>query len=373
MIARTLAYDDLSQGLKVIRQHEIASFSCPVVILGDPGLGKSWLTEALGRLPNMTYFRAGTFVRTANPGLPIADDEWIIVDGLDEIASAASGDAVEKVLSQLSALGNPPFILSCREADWMGAADRVKIKDDYGVAPMVLHLQPFTHDDARAFLSEEFPDISADSVLGNLARRGIRDIQGNPLTLRMLGEIVRDKGPFPERRAQLFDRACRVMLREKNPRHSRKSYATKPDEELLLAAGAICATQLLCGCIGVYAGPHAETPPELVNITDIAGLPFGDAVADALRLRLFQAEGESRFTHIHRVIAEFLGAKWIAKCFDRGISRETAYCFVPARRGGTELSARVACMGGAFQRSPGKPLHCRRSLRRSAIRRRGGT
>ena len=325
MIERTLTYKDPTQGQEVIRQDEIASFPGPVVILGDPGLGKSRLTQELGNRPNMKYFRAGTFVRTAAPESRIRGGGWIIVDGLDEIASAAPGGAVEVVLRQLSALGNPPFILSCREADWLGAADRVRIEDDYGVAPVVLHLQPFTHDDARTFLSEEFPEINADGVLGNLARRGIEDIHGNPLTLRMLGEIAQDKGPFPESRAQLFDRACRVMLKEKNPHHLQQSHVKIREEELLLAAGAICATQLLCDRIGVYTGPYAETPAEFVNITDVACLPCGQAGDDALRIRLFQAEGESRFTHIHRVIAEFLGARWIAKCFDTGISERRIF------------------------------------------------
>ena len=325
MIERTLAYADPNQGQEVIRQDEIASFLGPVLILGDPGLGKSWLTQELGGRPEMKYSRAGTFVRTAVPESLIAEGERIIIDGLDEIASATPGGAVEVVLRQLSAMDNPPFILSCREADWLGAADRVRIEDDYGVAPVVLHLQPFTRDDALTFLSEEFPEIDAESVLIHLANRGIEDIHKNPLTLRMLGEIAQDKGQLPETRAQLFDRACRVMLKEKNPRHLQQSHVKRDEEGLLLAAGAICATQLLCDRIGVCTGPYAETPDGFVNITDVARLPFGQAGNDALKIRLFQAEGERRFTHIHRVIAEFLGAKWLAKCFDAGMSERRIF------------------------------------------------
>ena len=295
-IERTLRHERQDGRQTVIRQDGILSFRDPVVILGDPGLGKTVLTRWLGERPGMKYVRAGTFVRAANPSNSVAGTERIVVDGLDEFASAAPGGAVDAVLKQLSAIGNPPFVLSCRAADWLGAADRVKIEDDYGVAPALLHLRPFTEDDARAFLSEEFPAIDSAEVLAHLARCGIESLYENPLTLRMLGEVAQDDGPLPETRAQLFDRACRVMLKETNPRHHRDSHARRSEEELLLAAGALCAAQLLCGRHGIFDGPNMETPEGYLNAVDMVALPFGGAANDALRVRLFQAEGENRFT-----------------------------------------------------------------------------
>ena len=191
-------------------------------------------------------------------------------------------------------MGSPGFILSCREADWLGAADRVKIEDDYGEDPVVLRLQPFSCDDAREFLSQEFPKVDAEQLLDHLGDRGIEGLYRNPLTLWLLGEVAQEEGSLPERRADLFDRACRVMLKEKNRRHDRDSHARRHEEGLLLASGALCATQLLCDCAGIYDGPYAKTPAGSLNIIDIEGLPFpfGGAAGDALRTRLFQAEGE---------------------------------------------------------------------------------
>ena len=86
--------------------------------------------------------------------------------GLDEIASAEPGGSIDAVLRQLSKLDYPPFILSCREADWLGAADRVKIEQDYGVVPVLLRLQPFSYEDVLDFLTNEFPGIDADGPAG---------------------------------------------------------------------------------------------------------------------------------------------------------------------------------------------------------------
>ena len=325
LIERTLIYEDGQAGRKTVRQDEIPAFARPVVILGDPGLGKTVLTQALGDLPDMKYIRAGPFTLEAKPESLIAAGERIVVDGLDEIASAAPGGAVEAVLGQLSAMGRPPFVLSCREADWQGAADRIKIGDNYGAAPVLLHLLPFERDDAHAFLAQEFPGIDADDLLDHLADRGIEALYGNPLTLRLFAEVAQADGQLPETRAQLFDRAGRVMLTEENPYHESDSHALTHEDRLLLAAGAVCAAQVLCSRIGVYTGPYAKTPDEFLNIADISGLPHGQAASDALKTRLFQAEGENRFTHIHRVIAEYLGAKWLACCFEDGVSQKRIF------------------------------------------------
>ncbi len=324
-ITRTLAYEDAQRERKVIGQDEIAAIIEPVVILGDPGLGKSVLTQTLGERPGMKYYRAGTFARVAKPESLISQGERIIIDGLDEIASTALGGGVEAVLKQLSAMGNPPFILSCREADWRGAADRIKIEDDYVAAPVLLHLQPFERDDAHVFLSDEFPTIDATLVLDHLASRGLEDIYKNPLTLRLLGEVAQEAGALPNSRAELLDRACRVMLKEENPRHFDATHVQRSDEDLLLAAGTMCATQLLCDRIGVFTGAYAKTPEGFVHVADVAKLPFGQAASDALKTRLFQAEGEGRFAHVHRVVAEYLGAKWLARCFDAGLSERRIF------------------------------------------------
>ena len=63
-----------------------------------------------------------------------------------------------------------------------------------------------------------------------------------------------------------------------------------------------------------------ETPEGYLNAVDMVALPFGGAANDALRVRLFQAEGENRFAPIHRVIAEYLGARWLARSFEADIS-----------------------------------------------------
>ena len=332
-IDRILTREDGQGGTRRIRQDELAAIQQPLVILGDPGLGKTELAEALGSQPGLVWVRAGKFVRTADPAASVAEGERIVIDGLDEIASPEPGSAVASVLVRLSAMGKPPFILTCREADWLGAADRIKIEDDYSTAPMVLRLQPFTHDDAREFLLHVFPGVHVDALLDHLEARGLEVLIGNPLTLRMLGEVAAKDSRLPETRSELFDRACRVMLEERNPRHDTASHVLKTEDELLLAAGAICAALLLCDRLGTYAGPTRKTPEGCLNVAELKGLRHGKAAEDARRTRLFRAEGENRFVPVHRVIAEYLGAKWLANCFEEGVSERRIFGLLQAGEG----------------------------------------
>lgn len=345
-IPRRLAYEDGQDGVAILDDHEIAAIPDPVVILGDPGLGKTVLTQTLGSQPTLTRCGAGRFVRVANLRELMDEGDRIIIDGLDEIASAQPGGGVDAVLRALSQLNNPRFILSCREADWLGASAKSKIREDYQTEPVVLRLLPFEYADAEAFLANEFPELDSAELLDGLAGRGLDGIYQNPLTLRLLGEVVRSDGLLPQSRADLLERACRVMLHEVNPGHLEAAHAHRSDDELLLAAGAICAALLLCDRAGIFNGPPRLAPEDCLKLRDITDLPFAEAAGDALRTRLFQAEGEQRFTHIHRVVAEYLGAKWLARCVpDRCSERRMFSLFRPGDGVPTSLRGLHAWIG----------------------------
>ena len=141
----------------------------------------------------------------------------------------------------------------------------------------------------------------------------------------MLGDVATVMGALPETRARLFDAACRVMLPEPNDRHDVDPHAHHGEDELLLAAGAICAAQVLCGVGGVHTGSRRNTPDDCLRLADIATLPFGECASLAVKTRLFPADDENRFTHVHRVVAEYLGAKWLVRCFENGISEKRIF------------------------------------------------
>ena len=80
--------------------------------------------------------------------------------GLDEVrASAVDGQSpLDQVLAKLDRLERPPFRLSCRWADWLGAYDRNRLGQVSGGTLTVLQLDPLSEKDIQAHSGGESRD-----------------------------------------------------------------------------------------------------------------------------------------------------------------------------------------------------------------------
>jgi hypothetical protein len=274
--------------------------------------------EALQGTKGAVFVRATRLVRMANPAKILGSPERLVIDGVDEVASNAAGGGVDAVLTKLSELDYPDFIMSCRAADWRGVADRVKIKDDYDREATMLALQPFDRDDAVQFLETRFAALDPEQVLDHLIHRGLHDIYGNPLTLRLLGEVALDGGALPGSRGELLAKACPKLVLEANDRHKDKPHAGRDPNELMLSAGASAAAFLLCDKLGIFTGAAGDQPAAYFSLANMRSLLFGELLDEAGKTRLFKGEGENLLVPVHRVVAEYLGAKWLARCVSSG-------------------------------------------------------
>ena len=297
------------------------------VLLGDPGAGKTTAfemeREALGE--NACKIDARDF-RTFDPkNHPEWRGKTLFIDGLDEVR-AGSSDAntpFDEIRNRLDTLGKPPFRLSCREADWLGANDRDRLEyvsPDSAVT--VLRLDPLTDPDVVSILDNlgiKNPHVFISSAREN----GADGLLYNPQTLELLAEVVGDGGQWPASRKELFEEACDKMVREHNKRHKAAKALSNPPEpaRLLDAAGRLCAVQLISGAAGWTL--HGEEDAAYPEPDKCQGYPL-EVLRSALGTKLFKAvSGDNRFISIHRHIAEFLAARHLAGVIEAG---------VPARR-----------------------------------------
>lgn len=130
---------------------------------------------------------------------------------------------------------------------------------------------------------------------------------------------------IPENRTKLLDRASRLLVKEANPAHLASSAAQARTEDLLLSAGAVMAHLLISGTLGVSTCSRDNLPLGFVHIADITHLPNAPLTREALKTRLFRSEGEGLFVPLHRVIAEYWAAYWLAKRLQNGMSERRLF------------------------------------------------
>ncbi len=310
-INRRLSWrDDEGNRHEELEQDILDNFPQPLTVLGAPGLGKTRLMERLGKREDCCFVRATSFLRW--PDAPLEDNRRLVIDGLDEVAAAQEGDPLHNVLKKLSACGKPRFILSCRSVEWRNVTAETDIADDYGSDPKILYLEPLSEQEAVTALSQEVDEANAEKVIGKLKEEGLTALYKNPLTLNFIKAIVRGDGAIPDSRAELYEKAVSQLRLERNERHKKSMLANLSDDQALDAAGAATATLLITGHQAITQSPQDTSALQLSEIGDFED---ADGIRAVLGSNLFRIDtgGDAKSLPLHRTIAEFLAARWLAQ------------------------------------------------------------
>ena len=320
-VPRNLSWID-EQGEEIIVSEDslLTDYSRPTVILGEPGMGKTSLMEKLGDSSDWKFFRATTFLRQTVDS--IHEGLQLIIDGLDEVAAMEEGDPLHNILKKLVACGKPPFIISCRAAEWRGAAARIEIEDEYGHSPKLLHLVPLTRNQATLILSCEVSSQKTEESIETLCSSGLETFFQNPLNLEFVATTLKKLGNLPRTKADLLHDATKALCRETNEIKFNTIPTTLSDDEMLDVAGCLMATMLLAGEEGISKISTASGGLKLSEISDLTSVPKPEVVLSSRLFRNFQnssinTRDTEEFFPVHRTVAEYLGARWLANEVDK--------------------------------------------------------
>lgn len=315
-IPRRLYRHDAKGNRVDVREQEMRLGSGPIVILGEPGMGKTELMKTLAaNTKNASFVRAASFVRRAEHWRDRHPTETPFLDGLDEVAALEEGDPLHNVLRALGSVDYPNFVLTCRAADWRFVSAKLDIEDDYAALPEVWTLDGISESEAISFLGARLGDErSAARIIERFQALSLGGFYENPLTLRLVAEIAERDGEVEvTSRADLFERACDLLRIDPDRDNSDLDGLTK--DQSLDAAGAATAALLITGTDAISIRAATSVMSELLSAAELKSLPRGAHINAVLKSRLFKLENEQRQTFVpyHRTIAEFLGARWLTR------------------------------------------------------------
>lgn len=288
------------------------------VLLGPPGSGKTTIFEDQAECQGGRYVTARDFLTFDDR--PEWHDTALFIDGLDETRAGATDGRtpLDSIRARLDRMGRPRFRLSCREADWFGANDRDHLKQvSPSGAVKVLRLDPLSGPDIQQILRGALGIEEPENFVAAAKGKGLDGLLVNPQSLSMLAVAVGAAGVWPETRTQAFDMACRTLLAEHNEEHRIASPDPDGIADLIEVGGRLCAVQLLTGAAG-YALPGAESDGHYLGLERLPGTDR-EILRRSLQSKLFMSPTERRTVPVHRQVAEFLAARYLAALVENGL------------------------------------------------------
>jgi hypothetical protein len=313
-----------------------------VVLLGEPGSGKSWATSALNRHLNSV----GHSVRLDLRGKSERDLEaqlgalstsahpigFALLDSADETRARipALVRILRAVLPSLLEAGWR-FLIACRTAELSPlldsalksiAADAREDSDEVRNFVVQVHLSPLTE--------AEVADIALDSgvdstlFLDAVRQARVETLAASPLTLKMLIERFALEGELPAERSELYESSVRIGLESTGrvtawhlPEEEEANHPTFGYEHLRAAAGWLASLLVLSGHSEISLGT-ADTENRWDRLT-LAHPAHGGAAFDLPLIKavllsgLFANSGPDERTFAHRSIAEYLCASYLSE------------------------------------------------------------
>lgn len=311
---RRLWYVD-NDGQHWLEQGDLLTRTEPLIVLGEPGMGKTELLKAIGSEHGNAFCRATQLINRPRPETLIGNAERLVVDALDEVAAQSQGDAVDLVLQKLGQLDYPPFVLSCRLAEWRSATASSAIAEQYESTPLEVHLEPLTRDEQLRLLTELTGEAERARVLRDHFADFGPEFLGNPQTLELIAALPAHS--LPSTTVELFEQAIETLRKERNP--VKEPLAR---EAALNAAGAAFAGLILSGNGRIVDKPSGLIDPgdKALPLAEVEAFDHGH-VRRAADTRLFAADRSEGLTYAHRRVGEFVGARWLAECADTRAKR----------------------------------------------------
>lgn len=323
---------------------DVARAPC-LVLLGEPGIGKSQAIEASRRTVEADLRAAGNEIlqvdlRTGDSeerlirkifGTPTfkawqdgSHDLFLFLDSLDECllrVSTVAGLLIEE-LAQYP-VDRLRLRIACRTAEWPQFLE-AGLTEKWGEeAVRVVEMVPLRRADVATAAQARGVDPAA--FLKAIQEAEAVPLAIRPVTLEFLINTYLATGSLPSTQTELYRRGCRLLCEEMSEsRRASKAKGELSPEQRMIVAGRMAALTLLSGRYAVTAeSDRGASVPGTLSVSEISGGTESastgafaiteDAVQEALGTGLFSSSGAGLLGWSHQTYAEYLAAWYLCQ------------------------------------------------------------
>ena len=270
-----------------------------LIVLAEPGAGKTELLSTLASLLGVAPIRASIFRHRA-----VQQSSALVIDAMDEIARIDKS-AMDAIFVQASDAGSEKVIFAGRSSEWDGSRTRL-VKECFGVEAVVARLVPFSPSEQRQLFEARFAGEDFDRFVEEAHRMELGGLLGNPQFLQLFGEAYIGSGHVFTSKPAIFSDAVRRLAYEANTQV--RAADRPPLDRIVAVGGEMFAKLMLCGASGV------STVESLVD-RDYPYLPAltsedGRFLTDTRLLK--PSDDPEKHEPVHRIVAEYCAARYFA-------------------------------------------------------------
>lgn len=294
----------LSGDSQIYTEAELLAASKFVVVLAEPGGGKTELMESLAR---QLGTKAVTATRFRYMGAEV-ENSPLVIDAFDELAKIDQS-GIHLVLANACKAKATRVIISSRSSEWSNA-DTQLFGEFFGEQPLVVRLCEFDESDQQAIFLHHYPEENFIAFRSEVIRFELEPLLPNPLFLQLFaGAYIESDRHFIDKRS-IFSTAVERLAKEANSRVRSAAHTLTSQQKIELAA-EVFAKLLLSGAEGVST---QEAMADRIYPTLASLLHPIASRNDILATQLFKP-GERVDLHrpVHKIVAEYCAAHYLTQ------------------------------------------------------------
>ncbi|TNF22093.1 MAG: hypothetical protein EP325_01620 [Vibrionaceae bacterium] len=294
----------LSSNGKTYTEKQLLSASNFIVVLAEPGAGKTDLMGSLAQQLDTSVVTANVF---SYLGAQVENGS-LVIDAFDELAKVDQS-GIHRLLANARKANPTHVIISSRSSEWDNAATSA-FKDFFGHSPLVVRLCEFNEAEQRAIFDHHVPGEDFVAFQAEVARFDLDTLLPNPQFLKLFADAyIESNRHFTDKRS-IFSHAVERLAKEANTNLAKTKAPLSTAQKVELSS-EVFAKLLLSGAEGVSTSE--ATADRMYPL--LASLFSSNTTADSiLASRLFKpGDNPDQHRPVHKIIAEYCAADYLTK------------------------------------------------------------